>query len=310
MNSNDKNILKHMRIREYHLNYRQRIINKVLIKQDHLKKFEVLILSVLSSFILGSMLNLSSLSLNYDWDTQVKIYTLLAIIVFPLVFICWWNLFKINFFTKFLNWQNKRIYHKYSAILHAYRRWDHFYYEGEDISYYIPQLIYYIDKGNFNSIQSALSFIKSNNTDNRSSREYSTFNKIVRETNALAIASMSLNGKVSNRIMRFVPSDESPNIWYITTAPEAPKVAEFDNNNIAITTLPTLDGSTISSNNVIITKTNLSLNDIRNLYQKNVPGYVKGISDKDAQAELVYKLIIKSARMDSWIDHKTVVFDN
>ena len=50
-----------------------------------------------------------------------------------------------------------RLREKFSGELHSGRRWLQFYYEGEDISPYVAQVLYFIEsEGRFDSVRAAL----------------------------------------------------------------------------------------------------------------------------------------------------------
>ena len=57
--------------------------------------------------------------------------------------------------------KESRLRDKYSEDLHAGRRWLPFYYQGEDISAYVPQILYFIEgEQRFDSVDAALAFAK------------------------------------------------------------------------------------------------------------------------------------------------------
>src|SRR5262249_34577845 len=136
--------------------------------------------------------------------------------------------------------------------LHAGRRWQRFYYQGEDISAYVPQILYFIDaEGRFDSVEEALAFAREHRLESAAlnERAIERFNSIVARTSVLAVATTDDSGTPSIRPMRFVTSDR-PGVWYVTTAPEGNKVAQLDRGRLALLTQPTEVGETISSNRV------------------------------------------------------------
>ena len=58
-------------------------------------------------------------------------------------------------------------------------------------------------------------------------RALDRFNSVAAQTNLVVVSSTDEAGRPSSRMMRFVKSDR-PGVWYVTTAPEGPKVREFD----------------------------------------------------------------------------------
>jgi hypothetical protein len=105
--------------------------------------------------------------------------------------------------------------------------------------------------------------------------------------------------------MCFVKSDR-PGVWYVTTAPDTPKVPELDAGKVALTTVPTADGATISSNEVRIRRAGKTFMDIADLYRAQAPGYLDGMTEEDQRLELVYELTLRSAKVDSWASRDLV----
>ena len=83
--------------------------------------------------------------------------------------------------------------------------------------------------------------------------------------------------------MRFVKADR-PGVWYVTTAPEGPKVHELDRGRVALLTSPTPAGATISSNRVQISRAPHPFPAVADLYRAQVPGYMDGMTDERAGA--------------------------
>ena len=143
---------------------------------------------------------------------------------------------------------------EYTSELHAGRRWLPFYYQDEDISAYVPQILYFIEgEQRFDSVQAALAFAKENPRDSTTfaARALDMFDKVAAQTNLVVVSSADEAGTPSSRVMRFVRSDR-PGVWYVTTAPEGTKAHEFDHGRIALVTPPTESGATIGSNRVQI----------------------------------------------------------
>jgi hypothetical protein len=49
--------------------------------------------------------------------------------------------------------------------------------------------------------------------------------------------------------------------------------------------------------------------DVAELYRAQVPRYLDGMTDEDQAAEVVYELVIESARVSSWEYNEPVVFE-
>jgi hypothetical protein len=206
--------------------------------------------------------------------------------------------------------EERRLRQRFSGDLHAGRRWLPFYYRGEEISAYVPQILYFIEsEQRFDSVAEALSFAKENRRDSTTfaARALKMFVAIAAETNLLVLSSTDETGRPSSRVMRFVKT-EQPGVWYVTMAPEGPKVHELDLGRIALVTPPTESGATISSNRVEIERAGMPFPAVAALYRDQVPGYVDGMTEEQQERELVYRLVLQSARVDTWLDHEVVEF--
>lgn len=197
---------------------------------------------------------------------------------------------------------------KYSGDLHAGRRWQEFSYRGEDISAYVPQILYFIESEHrFDSVDAALTFVKKHSSPPElGARALEMFNRVAAQTNALVVSSVDETGRPCGRIVRFVRTDR-PGVWYVTTAPDAPAVREFDRSAIAVLT-PTQTGSTICSSRVRVRRSDRSFTEVADLYRAQVPGYVDGMTEDEQQRELVWELTLQSATVDTWLEHESVVF--
>jgi hypothetical protein len=199
---------------------------------------------------------------------------------------------------------------KYTSELHAGRRWLRFYYEGEDISAYVPQILYFIEsEGRFDSVHDALAYAKDNRQHSATidQRALDRFNSIAAQTSLVGVATTDEAGTPSIRPMRFVKSDR-PGVWYVTTAPEANKVPQLDRGRIALLTQPTETGETISSNRVQVKRVPEGFSAVADLYVAQAPGYVDGLTDAEKQREVVYELTLQSAKIDTWVGHELVQF--
>lgn len=200
---------------------------------------------------------------------------------------------------------------EFGGMLRLRRTWQPFYFQGEDISVYVPQILYFIEAGHdFDSVHAALTFIRSHPGDAGGFRSTALerFRSAAAATNLLVASSTDDSGRPSSRIMHFVRSDRL-HVWFVTTAPQGPKVGEFDRGRIAITTLPSDSLATISSNRLQIRRLDASFETVADLYRVQAPGYVDPFTDEETQRELVYELTFESAVVDSWTDHDVIEFD-
>lgn len=199
---------------------------------------------------------------------------------------------------------------RHATDLHAGRRWLQFYFHGEEISAYIPQILYfYGSRPQLDSVAATLAFVKAGHRqeDPFTDRAIARFADVAGQTNLLTLSTADASGHPSARIMSFVRAGE-PGVWFVTTAPEAPKAAELDRGAVALVTLPTPGGATISSNRVAVRRLGAALSRVADLYRDQSPGYLDELSAEEQAAELVYELRLQSARIDSWADHDLVVF--
>jgi hypothetical protein len=204
-----------------------------------------------------------------------------------------------------------RIAQRYTSDLHAGRRWLRFYYEGEDISAYVPQILYSIEsEGRFDSVPDALAFARNHRQHSATidQRALETFNSIAAQASLVAVSTTDGAGTPSIRPMRFVKSDR-PGVWYVTTSPEGNKVRELDRGRVALLTAPTGSGETISSNRVQVRRVAEGFAAVADLYRDQVPGYVDGLTDAEMRREVIYELTLQSAKIDTWLGHELVEFD-
>jgi len=199
---------------------------------------------------------------------------------------------------------------RYSGELNTGRRWLQYYYKGEDIAPYVPQILYFLESDpRFSTIDEALAFAKENRRANAlfAAQSLKDFERVAEATNLLVLSSVDASGRPSSRLMRFVKSGR-PGVWYVSTSPDSPKVREFDDGRVALVTLPTADGGTINSNRIGITRAPFALDKVAELFETQIPGYLDGVTEAEQQRELVYELTFQSARVDTWLDHDEVQF--
>ena len=205
-----------------------------------------------------------------------------------------------------------RLNEKYSGDLHAGRRWQQFYYRGEEISVYIPQILQLVESEHrFDSVDEALAFVQACRSENPRFRDRGLrlFNAVVAQTDLVVLSSADADGRPSSRFMRFVTTDR-PGVWYVTSAPDTPKVRELDRGLVSLITAPNEKGEAISSNRVRIRRAEGGFASVAHLYREQVPRYLDGMTDEDQACEVVYELTLESARVSGWTYNEMVVFDD
>ena len=305
----DAALVADMKQREFHLKNRQRVTDAILFEVRRYRNVVAVIAGLLGALVGAAIFFVVELTMaNKDgWPQLLLVDIVLGAIIGVQVGRALlrgrWG--KVQIAKK-----EQQLYDKYTSELHAGRRWLQFYYGEENISEYVPQILYFIEgEGRFDSVADALAFAKQNRrtSDPFASRALARFTKVASESTVVVVSSADDDGRPTSRVMRFVKSDR-PGVWYVTTAPEGHKVHEFDQGRIALITSPTDAGATISSNRVRIRRAAVSFPEIAHLYREQVPGYVDRLTDDDQQRELVYELALHSAKVDTWLEHDVVEF--
>lgn len=209
-----------------------------------------------------------------------------------------------------LGFRERQLLRRYGGELASGRRWSQFYYKGEDIAPYVPQILYFLESDQrFSTVDEALEFAKRNRQANTvlAARAVKEFAAVERDGNLMVVASVGADGVPSARLMRYVRT-ETPGVWLVSTTADAPEVAEFDTRRTAIVTLPTPDGGSISSNRVRVSRAPFMLDAVADLFAEQIPGYLDGITEEQQRRELVYEVRFESARVDTWLDHDVVEF--
>lgn len=96
----------------------------------------------------------------------------------------------------------------------------------------------------------------------------------------------------------------------MSTAPQGPKVREFDSGRTAVVTLPTESRATISSNRVEIRRLGAPFDTVAELYRAQVPDYAEAMTEEETRREIVYTVTFKSAQVDTWTEHYVVDFED
>ncbi|WP_420752722.1 hypothetical protein [Rhodococcus sp. O3] len=309
MSSADQELVTTMKQREFHIKRRQRAADAV---HYELRRYRVLIVGAVAVLVATTMLCMlfalrNTLPAAWGWWRPAIVTALIGAILGA--YIGQSSLHTV-YGRKLVAGKENRVREKYSADLHAGRRWLQYYYKGENISGYVPQILYFIEaERRFDSVDAALAWAKVTRRPGTdvADRAMDRFNHVAAHTNLAAIASTNQFGQPSIRLMRFVTSDR-PGIWYVTTAPDSPKVPEFDHGWLALLTQPTESGDTVSSNRVRARCLGTSFVTIAELYRTQVPGYLDGLTEDEQQRELVYELTLESATVDNWLEHDVVEF--
>lgn len=305
----DEKLLAAMRQREFHLKSRQRAADAIRYEVRRYRAALVAALAVLLALVAVMLLLLVAGGLpgTAQWWRATALVAALGAVAGALGGLA---LVGTGAGKRHLAAREARSRARHSTDLHAGRRWLQFYLDGEEISPYIPQILYfYGSTPQLGSVAATLAFVKAGHRQNDAfaDRAIARFEEVAGQTNLLALSTTDASGHPSARIMNFVRADE-PGVWFVTTAPEAPKTAELDRGAVALVTLPTPEGATISSNRVGVRRLGAALTRVADLYRDQSPGYLDELSAEEQAAELVYELRLQSARIDSWADHDLVVF--
>ena len=308
----DERLVEAMKQRELHLKRRQRAADAL---GHELRRHRAVLVSLVAVVVavLAGVLDRAVVATMPDergWQLPVGAAALVAgLLGIPLGH----SLLRTEAGRRLLDRKEARLRAAYSQDLNAGRRWLRFYHRGEDISAYVPQVLYFLEADpRFDSVDAALAFVKEQHREVPqhaafTDRALRRFEQVAARTSHVVLSSTDEAGRPSSRVMRFVTGDR-PGVWYVTTAPEGPKVPELDRGRVAVLTLPTPDGATISSNRVRIRRATRPFPDVAELYLVQVPEYLDGMTDEEKDREVVYELTLLSARVETWLWHEVVDF--
>jgi uncharacterized pyridoxamine 5'-phosphate oxidase family protein len=97
--------------------------------------------------------------------------------------------------------------------------------------------------------------------------------EVLAKANSLALAT-SVDNIPNVRIVNFCFKKEEPAILYFTSHRENQKVTEFGkNNNVAFTSISGDGVSHVRSRKAVVRKSRYSLDEIKELFIENIPGY-------------------------------------
>lgn len=306
----DQRLVTNMQEREFNIKKRKRAANAIFYESRRYRRVLVTLGAVIGACVVAAVFIANGI-VHHDWEVHWRPKILLLAIGAIVGAILAQGVLSTRLGRWILGRKTVRLNQKYSGDLHAGRRWMQFFYNNEDISYYVPQILYTLEnEKRFNSVQSALEYAKKHARENAEAqaRALRQFNAVALRTNLVIISSVDTRGRPSVRAMRFVKSDR-PGVWYVTSAPNAPKVPEFDGGRVALITVPTEDGEAISSNRVTVRRAEKTLMDIAHLYRDQAPRYLDGMTEEDRRLEIVYELTLQSAKVDSWVSHDVVFLE-
>jgi uncharacterized membrane protein YeaQ/YmgE (transglycosylase-associated protein family) len=310
LSPDDEALIADMKQREFHIKSRQRAVDAIQYQVRRYRTVLVALVGVVGG-VVGAVVFLAA---DPERSDQQNWWLLFVNVLLGAVLgvLLGQTLLRTRWGRSLVARRGTRLGQKYTSELHAGRRWMRFYYEGEDISAYVPQILYFIEsEGRFDSVHEALAFARANRQHSATidQRALDRFNSIAAQTSLVAVSSTDEAGTPSIRPMRFVKSDR-PGVWYVTTSPEGNKVRELDRGRIALLTQPTESGETISSNRVQVKRVAQGFPAVADLYRAQVPGYVDGLTDAEKQREVIYELTMRSAKIDSWLGYDLVEFDH
>jgi hypothetical protein len=308
LSAEDQQLIESMRQREFSIKKGQRAANAIYYESRRYRRVLVVLTALLFACVLTAVF-IGVTSIHHDWLVQ-KWHLKVVFAAFGAIAgsLLAYALPHTDPGRRLLAGKELRLNQKYSGDLHAGRKWMQFDYQGDDISHYVPQILYVIDSEHrFDSVQAALEFVKQHHHENTQAEAHGLrqFNAVAAQTNRVVVSSVSADGQPSSRVMRFVTTGR-PGVWYVATAPDTPKVRELDAGKVALVTVPAEDGATISSNNVRIRRAGKTLMDVADLYRAQAPGYLDGMTEEEQRLELVYELTLQSAEVDSWVSHDQV----
>ncbi|GHT27309.1 hypothetical protein FACS18942_06410 [Planctomycetales bacterium] len=97
--------------------------------------------------------------------------------------------------------------------------------------------------------------------------------EVLNQTHEIALAT-SVNARPNVRIVNVCCKAEQPNILYFSSDRTNQKVVEFgENSNVAFTSIPHEGIEHIRSNNAVVRKSQYTINEVKELFLANIPGY-------------------------------------
>lgn len=306
----DEALIADMKQRELHLKSMERAADAVLYRTRRYRAVLIAAATLVGAAAGAGLFLLVNIGVEdpVGWQRRIVLDMILGAIIGSLLA---QRLLRTRFGERLIARQEARLVQRYATELHAGRRWRHFYYRGEDISGFVPQVLHFLDgEHRFDSIDEALAFAREHrhNGDPFASRALAKFNEVAGETNLLVVSSTDgAGGPPASQVMRFAKADR-PGVWYVTTAPEGLQSRDLLQGEVAVLAASVHSGSTISSNSVRIRRLPSGFPAVIELYRTQVPGYVDRLTEDDQQREVVYELTLDSAEVDTWLEHDVVDF--
>ena len=302
-------IVDAMKQRELHLKRKQRATDAMFFRE---RRFRAVVLTV-AGFITAGLIGFIVFRLlkttleRADWWVPALAFVIVSIAAG--VEIGRW-LLTTAVGKEILGVRERQLRKRYANELASGRRWNQFYYKGEDISPYVAQVLYFLESDpRFDTVDEALAFVKQHRRESPllERKAAKLFAEIAAAGTLMVVSSVSAAGVPSSRLMRYVRT-EKPGVWYASCSPDAPKVPEFDAGRVALVTVPTSDGGSINSNRIHIARAPFNLDAVAHLFEQQIPGYLLGVTEEDQRREVVYELTLQSAKIDTWLDHDEVEF--
>lgn len=306
----DKRLLDEMVVRERNMKKRRDISGLMLHKLRLFKRRLIMFLTVLSTgILLGLYMTFEPFKM-LSVVSIIEVNVLVAAILFLFTSYFWQVMLKRWPLKHLISWYKTKLRVTYAGPLLASKRWLQFYYKDRDISPYIPQILYYLqNESKLKTVDEVLAFIDEGApSEVEEHNVLDKFRRFIGETNQMVLSTVSADGMPASRQMRFIVSPDKANVWYFGSAPETPKIAELDLGKAAINTIPTSTGMTIASNRLSVKRSKYKLSDLAELYRVQVPGFMDGLLEEDIEDEIIYEIVIKSARLDTWTQHDQVKF--
>ena len=122
------------------------------------------------------------------------------------------------------------------------------------------------------------------------------FNDIMKKAPAIALAT-TVDGMPNVRLISHCVIPERPDVIYFSTNRSSPKVSEFEANSVvSFSTVPSPSEGHIHvrSSNAIVRKSDLSIDDVKDIFIDQIPGFDKILSVIGAYTD-VYEIQIKEA---------------
>ena len=195
--------------------------------------------------------------------------------------------------------------------LNTGRRWEQFYYKGEDIAPYVPQILYFLESDQrFTTIDEALAFAKANRRSNPRRRHAGSqgVRRGGNASNLLVISSVDSSGRPVE------PPHALRQVGHVRgsgTCRPHPTDPRFASSTRAGSRSLRSQRRTVRASTAIASTSRGRRSDSARspiCFEEQVPGYLDTVTEADLERELVYELTLRSARVDTWMGHDQVDF--